>query len=578
MNNIIKFWELLKISGFGNASNLRNVILVLIVSMLFEMLGIGAIVPILNVITDKEGAFKNSWLSPVISLFKINTYTELVIILLILLVIVYLLKAIFGILANHFLNKFVTSFLMEVSSKLFLGYSNLSFKKFTSRNTSELIRNVQVEVAQITIYVQAFLSFITEMTLLIAILLILLITETTATVLVLIVIAFFATLFSRISRNHILNWGTLRQAADKLISKYLNEGLFAFKEIKLAGNVDFFYNRYNEKLQDKMSLTVKQVFVQNLPKYYFELIAILSLSVFIYISLVRNALESQLIVVLGIFSLSAVKLMPSVNKIIINLQQMKFRAPVVDLLFSEFSEFNTSFSYRNGKVRKGKMDFNREIEFQSVSLNYDSKNVLNMISFKIRKFDMIGLQGQSGAGKSSLINIFLGLIDPSEGQVLVDGIPILSEIESWRNLIGYVPQQVYLLDSSIKQNVAFGVSDDQISNERVLEVLRLCQLEDFVLGLKDGIETSVGENGLNISGGQKQRLGIARALYHDPEVLVFDEATSALDEEIQEELINSIVKIALNKTVIMVAHRISTLKNCNRIFILNRGKLFEKKL
>jgi ABC-type multidrug transport system fused ATPase/permease subunit len=466
---------------------------------------------------------------------------------------------------------------MEVSSKLFLGYSNLSFKKFTSRNTSELIRNVQVEVAQITIYVQAFLSFVTEMTLLMAILLILLVTETTATVIVLIIIAFFATLFSRTSRNHILKWGTLRQAADKLISKYLNEGLFAYKEIKLAGNVDFFYNRYTEKLQDKRNLTLKQVFVQSLPKYYFELVAILSLSVFIYVSLVRNALESQLIVVLGIFSLSAVKLMPSVNKIIINLQQMKFRAPVVDLLFSEFSEFNTSFSHPKGIVRGSKMGFNREIEFQSVSLNYDSKNVLHNISFKIKKFDIIGLQGQSGAGKSSLINIFLGLIDPNEGQVLVDGIPILSDIASWRNLIGYVPQQVYLLDSSIKQNVAFGVSYDQISNERVLEVLRLCQLEDFVLGLKDGIETSVGENGLNISGGQKQRLGIARALYHDPEVLVFDEATSALDEEIQEELINAIVKIALNKTVIMVAHRISTLKNCNRIFTLIRGELFENK-
>lgn len=552
--------------------------MVLIVSLLFEMLGIGAIVPILNVITDKEAAFESTWFSPLISLFEISTYTELVIILLILLVFVYFLKAIFGILASHFLNKFVTNFLMEVSSKLFLGYSNLSFKKFTNRNTSELIRNVQVEVAQITIYVQAFLSFITEMTLLVAILLILLITETAATVLVLIIIAFFGTLFSRISRSYILKWGTLRQNADKLISKYLNEGLFAFKEIKLAGKVDYFYNRYIDKLQDKRSLTIKQVFVQSLPKYYFELVAILSLSVFIYISLFRNAFESQLIVVLGVFSLSAVKLMPSVNKIIINLQQMKFRAPVVDLLFSEFSEFSESGTFPKGFVSGTKMDFKREIEFKSISLNYDSKNVLNKISFKIRKFDMVGLQGQSGAGKSSLINIFLGLIEPNEGEILVDGIPILSDIASWRNLIGYVPQQVYLLDSSIKQNIAFGVLDDQISIERVWEVLRLCQLEEFVLELNDGIETSVGENGLNISGGQKQRLGIARALYHDPEILVFDEATSALDEEIQEELMNSIVRIALNKTVIMVAHRISTLRNCNRIFTLTRGELFENKL
>jgi ABC-type bacteriocin/lantibiotic exporter with double-glycine peptidase domain len=578
LKELSKFWSLLKIVGFGSSKNLRKVFFLLIISLFFEMLGIGAVIPVLKVITDKEGVFDNIWIRPVINFFSIVNYSDLVLYSLVFLVFVYLLKSIFGILSGHYLNNFVTSFLTEVSEKLFLGYLNLSYKKFTDRNSSELIRNVQIEVAQITIYIQALLSLISEVTVLIAIILILLFSEPFGTILVLLIIIFFALILSKFSRKNILKWGKLRQSADTLISKYLSEALFAFKEIKIFGNLTFFHQRYTKQLYIKKSLTMKQALVQNLPKYYFELISILCLSCFLYIALERQTSQSDLLIILGIFSISAVRLTPSVNKIIINIQQMNFRAPVVHLLYNEFLSFKQSKEDNLVDNFKVGIEFNREIEFRDISLEFASKNIFNELSLKIKKYDIIGLQGPSGAGKSSLINIFLGLIVPNEGSVLVDGVPIFSKIKAWRNLIGYVPQQVYLLDSSIRHNVAFGVQDDQIDNHKIIQVLRLCQLNEFVVGLKNGIETNVGENGLSISGGQKQRLGIARALYFDPDILVFDEATSALDETIQNELISSIVKISSNKTVIMVAHRLSTLKNCNRIFTLDNGVLFETKM
>ena len=276
--------------------------------------------------------------------------------------------------------------------------------------------------------------------------------------------------------------------------------------------------------------------------------------------------------ILGLFSAAAFRLLPSVNRLIGAFQGLRYSVPVINLLFNEFRLFDSLPSQKNIKHA---LHFQSVVSLDHVDYQYDSAHTLalNNISLRIPVGASVGLVGPSGGGKSTLVDIILGLLPPTQGHVKVDGFDIQTNLRGWQDQIGYVPQSIYLTDDTLRRNVAFGLSDDMIDEVAVTKAIRLAQLDDFVKSLPDGVNTVVGERGVRLSGGQRQRIGIARALYHDPAVLVLDEATSALDTATEQGVMEAINALHGTKTLIIVAHRLSTVAQCDRLYRIEQGKI-----
>ena len=317
----------------------------------------------------------------------------------------------------------------------------------------------------------------------------------------------------------------------------------------------------------------KHLFVLSLPRYWFELIAIFGFTILILILTYIDDGTNNIIATIGLFAAATFRLLPSIIRMINNIQQIHFTLPVLNNLSEEFKIQNLIKEISNDQ--KLNFSIKKDLILNNISFKYENNEneVLNNINLKIEHGSIIGIKGPSGVGKTTIINIILGLLKPNNGQVLVDGVDINQNLSSWQKNIGYVAQDTFLIDDSIKRNIAFGQVDSKIDNRKISSSIEKAQLSNFVKTLPHDLETVVGEKGVEISGGQKQRLGIARALYNDPSILIFDESTSSLDEATERNFLQSINKIKKDKTVIFVTHRKSVLNDCDKIFCLDAGNI-----
>ena len=344
----------------------------------------------------------------------------------------------------------------------------------------------------------------------------------------------------------------------------INQGLFGIKDIKLYGRENDFFQYFNDKIKKfSKSLTVYE-FLQPLPRILLEFLAVILIIVTIIILYYFDYGNDQIIVFIAMLAAIGFKLIPSINKIIAGSQHLKFYLPMTNAIISELS-----IDVSKEQMNKNKIDFLKNIELKNLDYSYNKNNlILKGVNLIIKKNSTIGIIGKSGSGKTTLINILLGLLDGPIGSIKIDNKIQNLNNRSWQDRIGYVPQNIYLIDDTIKKNIAFGISDENIDNEKIIKSLKIAQIDDFVSNLPETINTQVGENGSKLSGGQIQRLGIARAVYNDPEILIFDEASSSLDGDTEERMINEISKISINKTIIIVSHKKSALKYCNEIYSL----------
>ena len=283
----------------------------------------------------------------------------------------------------------------------------------------------------------------------------------------------------------------------------------------------------------------------------------------------------KILMTLSLFAIVAVRLMPSLNRISTAWGGIKFCAPAFDVIYDDLMYCERMDAQHQDLQEEGPILFQDKIEMRDVSFSYENSQTLALksVSLEILKNTTVGFVGSSGAGKSTTVDIILGLLFPSLGEVLVDGVDIRGHLQSWQRKIGYIPQMIYLCDDTIKSNIAFGVAPEDIEEEKVWQALRLAQLEDFVRSLPLGLNTVIGERGIRLSGGQRQRISIARALYHDPEVLVMDEATAALDNETERDFMAALDGLSGGKTIIVIAHRLTTVQSCDKIFFLKEGQL-----
>ena len=554
----------------------RSVLLLilLIFGMAFEILGIGILVPVLTSILKPETLLQISSIKLFFETINLTQEIEIVKFSLFSLVLLYFIKSIYLLSLNYFQNRFNSFLTADISNRLFKKYLEQPYKFHLKRNSSELIKNFQIEVAYFNVFLLAFIILITEITLAIAIIVSLIYIEPVGTLIVILFFLLFSSIFFITTRRLSSRWGEIRERNDNLISKILFESFGGIKEILLLNRAGGYLNRFHKFNSVKASISSKNVTLGQLPRYYLEFLSIIGLVVFILTLYSQGKSTDELLVTLGVFVAATFRVLPSINRILSSLQQLKYYKSSIDILYEEFKTLKDKGN--SSSEDSNAFPLSNTIAFKDLDFCYDQSSsvVLKKLSFQILKGSTTGIIGASGSGKSTLINLLVGLLTPTFGRIEIDGEELdLNNIESWRKNIGYVSQHVYLSDNSILENIAFGIEPKEISIDRIDHVLKEAQLSELIDSLPEGYHTKVGERGVQLSGGQQQRIGIARALYNDPEVLILDEATSALDVKTEKSVMEAVNSLKNKKTIFIVTHRLTTLKGCDSIFEIEKGTI-----
>ena len=467
-----------------------------------------------------------------------------------------------------------------LARRLYRHYLESPFVHAMRRNSAELIRNVH-EAVRVTTnsVILGFVSLFTEIFVLMAITALLLALQPVAALSAAAVLCIAITGYQVLVRQRFVAWGRSTLSLQKNLIQSLQQGLHSLKTTKVHGREEFFLSGFSKVKRTLVGIGAILNTANNTPRLWVEMVFAFGVVLVIVILISGDAAETGILPVLGLFAAAAFRLMPSINRMIVAFNNIKRGKAALDSVVRdirsgspEMPKAEVSSPDSNDKIDLGPL---RSIRFDGVSFTYPNEPLpaIDNISLDISPGQSLGLAGPSGAGKTTLVDILLGLLAPTKGRVLINGQDLSRINKAWRHRLGYVPQSIYILDDTLRRNIAFGYADDEIDEDAVLTAIEQAQLEDFVDGLTEGLDTILGEHGARLSGGQQQRIGIARALYHNPEVLVLDEATSSLDTETEQEITAAIDNLRGIKTLVIIAHRLSTVRQCDRLIYLENGKL-----
>lgn len=563
-----------KIHSLLQPSDRRSALMLLalmIVGMLLETLGIGLVIPVIAILMQDNLAIRYPHIQPLLEWLGNPGQAQLISGALLSLIGIYFIKNLFLAFLAWQQTSFAFRVQVEISQRLFTIYLRQPYTFHLQRNSAKLLRNVVGEVGIFSTAITSMLTLITESLILLGITILLLVVEPLGTIIVVVLLGVMAWGFNRSTRSHILRWGKARQYHEGLRIQHVQQGLGGAKDVKLLGRETEFLARYHIHNAQSAKAARSQSTLQLMPRLWLELLAVTGMALLVQAMIAQGRDMGSIVPMLGLFAAAAFRLMPSINRILGASQSLRYAYVVVNTLHEEIklSAVDTSSISGVGET----LNFQEEIRLYNVSYSYPNAlaHALSDVTISIRKGESIGFIGSSGSGKSTLIDVILGLLPPNQGSVVVDGRDIQENLRGWQDVIGYVPQTIYLTDDTLRCNVAFGLSNEQIDDAAVSRAIKDAQLEEFIAGLPLGVETVVGERGVRLSGGQRQRIGIARALYHNPSVLVLDEATSALDTATETEVMQAITALQGSKTILIVAHRLSTVEHCNRLYQLNQG-------
>lgn len=564
------------------ASTRRRSVLILlgliIIGTLFEVMGIGLLLPVIGVLLEDNLAISFPVLEPLLIALGNPDHQTQIQITMAVLIAAFLVKNLFLAFLAWWQARFTMGVQVDLSQTLFSIYLRQPYTFHLQRNSAQLIRNITGEVGYFIAYVlNPALILIAEVTVLLGIVALLLAVEPLGTLIVFLVLFTVAWIFHRATRTRITRWGETRQHHDGLRIQHLNQGLGGAKDVKLLGREAEFLVQFQEHNSKSAQMNQFMEIVQKLPRLWLEILAVVGLALLVFSMLAQGREMSSIVPTAGLFAAAAFRLLPSAIRILAAAQYVRYAVPVINNLYEDLElsspepEAKLKATSKSGELRK-------EICLTGVKYQYDGAptSAIADISINIQQGESIGFIGPSGSGKSTLIDVILGLLTPDSGLVSVDGNDIQLELRAWQDQIGYVPQSIYLTDDTLRRNIAFGLPDKQINDIAVNHAIDAAGLEDFVSSLPEGIETIVGERGVRLSGGQRQRIGIARAMYHDPDVLVLDEATSALDTASEYRVMQAVMALHGKKTIIIVAHRLSTVEHCDRLYRLEQGKVVEE--
>ncbi len=569
MNFLSKIVELLSPAQRRDAVVLA---LAMLLGALLETLSVGLVVPVMTVMMKGDLGARYPPLHELLSATGASEL-DLVSLGVVLLVGVFLAKAVFLAWLVYRQAAFAFGLQADVSARLFRGYLLRPYTFHLQRNSAQLIRNAVNETNQFTFgAVLPGLVMMTEILVLAGIVALLIAFEPLGAVTIIAFGGAIGFVFHRMTRLRIQRWGEKRQVHEGLRIQHLQEGLGGVKEVKLLGREAYFLERYAVHNAASARTGELQTAMQSMPRLLLEFVAVLTLGIVVLAAQSAGRPTAELIPLFGLFSVAAFRLVPSINRVMAALQSIRFSYAVIDVLVRELRDCSGEQSATDSEPA---VTFERELRLAGVKFTYPGADrpTLDNVDFTVRKGTTVGFVGGSGAGKSTLIDLILGLLSPDCGQLTVDGRDMACNRRGWQHQIGYVPQHIFLTDDTLRRNVAFGLPDELIDEARVCRAIAEAQLEEFVAGLRDGLDATVGEHGVRLSGGQRQRIGIARALYHRPSVLVLDEATSALDHDTERGVMEAVAKLHGTMTILIVAHRLTTVADCDVIFRVERSRV-----
>lgn len=575
MESILKLFSILTIA---QKKECFFIIFTMIIGAVLEAIGIGTILPLISVIENENIFSEYTQIKYIANSIGIITHTQFIIAVSVLLIFVFVLKNLYLAWQLRLQINFSLKNQVYFSKMLMREYLFKPYLFHLNHNTATILRNVNASGTIIfsNMYVSAFQLLTEIVTGFVIWSMLLLIDPFTATIaagfMVLILYSIIKAFRKKISEQ-----GKKQNQYSAAYLKWVNQGLGAIKETKVLRKESYFLQAFSKAYEEYGNSNKRFLFLNQVPRMIIESTVVCGLLLLIIVKIILGTPANEIVPLLGVLALAAFRLMPSANRIVNLSNNIRFNMPFFNELYDEFVKIKNSSLLTNeafiDKEKISKIPFNKQIKIDDLCFGYlNSKNVLTDISFEIPKGKFVGIVGPSGAGKTTFVDILLGLLEPTAGKITVDGIDIFSNIRGWQTNLAYVPQSIYLIDGTIKENIALGFAENEIDDELINKVLHMAELYDFVYSQQDNINTNVGERGVKLSGGQRQRIGIARALYQKPEVLILDEATSALDNETEKSITNTILKLKGKITIIAIAHRISTLEQCDFKVKFENGK------
>ena len=569
-----------KLLGLLNRSQKIHVFILLIMMIVGALLETGVVslvLPLVSVIMDPDMIQNTGYLRFVYDLLGCSDENQFLIVIVCGLIAGYLFKNVFLFFMYYAQAKFVTRSQYEMSKKLLMNFMNKPYEYYLNASTGNIIRIIQGDVGNVFALLNNALQFLTELFVAVCLAVLLLVIDPFMTFAIVVILMVTMLGTKQLLKKPLNRAGEESQHFSALMNKWLIQSIQGIKDIKILNKERHFLEQYRRNGKKCIAAQRKNAVLSQAPRLVIEASSMCGMLAIVAMLLASGRPIENMLAQISAFAMAAVRLMPSANRMNTYLNAIAFLEPSLNTVCEDI---DTSEMIKKAVIEQKdtfeKLDeIKNMIEIKDITYSYPNaeKQLFEAANMKIPVGKSVAIVGTSGAGKTTIVDILLGLLEPQKGEILADGVNVMTNYSGWLAKIGYIPQSIFMIDDTIKNNIAFGLAEEDIDEERVWKVLEDAQLADHIRSMPRGIDTGIGEKGVRLSGGQRQRLGIARALYHDPEILVFDEATSALDNDTEAAIMESINKFQGEKTMIIIAHRLGTIKDCDMVYRVENGKV-----
>ncbi len=557
-----------------------GIVVLMLIGGVLESLGIAMIAPVMQVVIDPQKVEESKLLSGIYNLFNLSSTTQLAALIMVALILVFVIKNIFLYFMNVVQLRFVYTNQFATSRRMMINFMQRPYEYYLGADTTVIQRNITSDVNNLYALILSCLQLISEIIVFVCLVAILLSQDAQMTITIAVLLVIVLLVIKYFIKPVMVKAGQDNQDYYSGLYKWIYESVTGIKEIKVANKENYFINGYADCGAGYVNAVQKYNLYNSTPRLLIETIAIAGMVGYMLVVMMAGTSITTLLPQLTVLAAAAARLLPSANRINNYLTSIAYFEPfldnVSDNLQSEIHDESISYDSENYRTKSEveKLPVEKLIRMEDITYKYPGtdKLILDKATMEIPVGKSVGIVGTSGAGKTTIVDVLLGLLEPKTGRILADGVDVMTNYRGWLKNIGYIPQTIFMTDSTIRKNVAFGVPDDEIDDNKVWQALKEAALDEFVKELPEGLDTQIGERGIRLSGGQRQRIGIARALFEDPEVLVLDEATSALDNDTEAAIMDSINRLHGRKTLVIIAHRLQTIEKCDMIYSIGEGK------
>ena len=561
--------------------------IMIFVGGLLETLGVSAMIPVVQALLAPDELMGYIDRIPVVKnlcdALSITTVKQVTMALLYGMMAIYVIKNLYILLLTYMQNTFITKNRNRMISRVMAEFLNRPYEKYLGADIPTVFRITDSDIPQTFSLILAMLQLASEVVVSCLIFMVLLLNDPGMTLFIIAVFGLLTLFIVKVFKPRLNRIGARNQAIQSRIAKWRIQATYGLKDVKVLNREEFYVRNYYETGKVGAEVARNYAVLNNMPRLLIETVFIVSVLGFLVVYINGGGDITAMVTTISAFAIAAVRVLPSVNRINTYITEIAYTQPSLDFVYDNLQEgmkTDAMLAERKAYSQVEKLKLDHQIELDHISFHYpdSDKNIFEDAHMIVPKGKSVGIIGTSGAGKSTIVDILLGLLHAQTGMITCDGVDIFKNYESWLAQIGYIPQSIYLIDESIRDNIAFGIDADKIDEKRIWEVLEEAQLKEFVEELPEGLDTTIGDRGVRLSGGQRQRIGIARALYNDPEILVFDEATSALDNDTEAAVMEAVNSFHGRKTMIIIAHRLNTIEKCDMIYKVENMKLVETTL